>query len=949
MPKKPTNYNDDTIHAEFPEIKSTQELLKILDDNEFFGEKSVVEHEEFQVEDSKINLVKIFGIQLDVKDIVGIDGIAVVERELTDKQFYDLYEFATNYIDINDKRNQFVVYYDFEKYMPDADKLDINMRESQGVYVRVIAIEKDEAKGVYRLVFEPLEPFSLLEAIPFLNAKVNGEPFPSPHAILLGVRNIPEPLPWKDFVNDNEEVKMIQAFIDTIRNIANSGSPFGKEIPMSGEDDTLSNIDRNFIPFKQKIDGKGKRYTFNEIEDFFKKYYTKKISKTSDQYIYQFLSTIINFLDPKEFDIKFDLYAVLSHDRQMPYQVIMSQITQLITTQMEVSTNINEKLTKKLGRQQQEFIAREKIKQLQDYLEEMGADVEEDDYTAILKDPKLRKIYPESVIKLISEEEKRSSEMMPASPEAAISKNYTNTLKKLPWRKVQRELLDIKHVKDTLDQYHYGLEEIKERILEYLAVLINVKKQNKDEDEYTEIDNEHLIDNNLFQEEGRSLQDKYNNVPILTLVGPPGTGKTSLSKAIAEALGRKFLKISLGGVHDESEIRGHRRTYVGAMPGKIIKGITKTGVSNPVILLDEIDKMASDFKGDPASAMLEVLDPEQNTKFQDHYLEHEYDLSKCIFIATANYFDNIPPALVDRVEIIELSAYTLSEKVNIAKKYLVPKVLEQAGLDKKMFKIDDATLEYIIKHYTMEAGVRGLKRILDKLARKIVLKKLNDVKLKSFEITIDKLEDLLGVIKFKDEEKEEDNLPGVVTGLAYTSYGGSTLPIEVTTFEGKPEIKLTGSLKEVMQESAQIALTYVRANAKHFGINDFDFEANTIHIHVPEGAVPKDGPSAGVTFTTAIISALSQRAVPNEIGMTGEITLRGKVLEIGGLKEKSFAASSKGLKRIFIPAGNVKNLKDVPLEIKNKLQYIPVKNYEEIYSVIFENKEPKEIITFESK
>ncbi|TNK91345.1 endopeptidase La, partial [Mycoplasmopsis pullorum] len=306
----------------------------------------------------------------------------------------------------------------------------------------------------------------------------------------------------------------------------------------------------------------------------------------------------------------------------------------------------------------------------------------------------------------------------------------------------------------------------------------------------------------------------FNNVPILTLVGPPGTGKTSLSNAIAEALNKKFIKISLGGVHDESEIRGHRRTYVGAMPGKIIKGILKAQISNPLILLDEIDKMASDMKGDPASAMLEVLDPEQNSKFQDHYLEHEYDLSKVMFIATANYFEDIPAPLLDRVEIIELSPYTLNEKVKIARDHLLPKVIQQTSLTPKLLQISDETLKFIIKHYTLEAGVRGLKRVLDKLARKIVVKIIDDPKLKSFEVTIDKLDSMLGVIKFKEEEKDDVNAPGVVNGIAYTAAGGSSLEIEVTTYPGKGEIKLTGQLKDVMQESAQIALTYVRANSE---------------------------------------------------------------------------------------------------------------------------------------
>ncbi|MFV8459118.1 endopeptidase La [Mycoplasma sp. 005V] len=936
MPKK-SNPEENTTKKVV--LHSAKEILNTLEKNNFF-EKYDKDIDFESIDPLSIQkITRAFVLWSDEQNITAIDGVAAIEGSINDPQFQRLYDFF-QHVDMNDNANNIVICYDMTKYWRQEGNASMKPFDSPTVIVKPLNMELDEENSLYRFVYKPLENFKILQTIDVDKLKIDGVNYPLPKMIATGAYKNPAILPWDNFATTADDVQNTADFVNTLVEMSKPGG----KLPDGVVEDPLSPIDRNFVPLKKHLNGK--RFTMVEVAELFSKYVDPKIPKLSAQYTYELLETIINFLDCEAFTIKYDLLDIYMQDRETPLRYIISQLTHMLTMQLEINNDIDGRLSQKLGRQQQEFIVREKIKQLQEYLEEMGGSVEDDDYTKTLKNTKLRKIYPESVIKLIADEEKRSSEMMPASPEAAISKNYTNILKKLPWRKVQRELLEIKHAKEILDQYHYGLDEIKERILEYLAVLINVKKQNKDKDEYEEIDDKYLIDNDLFKEDGKNLQEKYNNVPILTLVGPPGTGKTSLSKAIAEALGREFLKISLGGVHDESEIRGHRRTYVGAMPGKIIKGITKAGVSNPVILLDEIDKMASDFKGDPASAMLEVLDPEQNTKFQDHYLEHEYDLSKCIFIATANYFENIPPALVDRVEIIELSSYTVSEKVNIAKKYLVPKVLQQAGLDAKMFSIDEQTLEYIIKHYTMEAGVRGLKRILDKIARKIVLKKLNNPKLTSFKVQIKGLEDLLGVIKFKDEEKEEDQLPGIVTGLAYTSYGGSTLPIEVTTYEGKSEIKLTGSLKEVMQESAQIALTYVRANAKHFGIDNFDFEANTIHIHVPEGAVPKDGPSAGVTFTTAIISALSKRAVSNEIGMTGEITLRGKVLEIGGLKEKSFAASSKGLKRIFIPAGNVKNLKDIPLEIKEKLEYIPVKNYEEIYSVIFEGKEPKEIITF---
>lgn len=404
--------------------------------------------------------------------------------------------------------------------------------------------------------------------------------------------------------------------------------------------------------------------------------------------------------------------------------------------------------------------------------------------------------------------------------------------------------------------------------------------------------------------------------------------------AIAESIGKEFVKISLGGVRDEAEIRGHRRTYVGALPGKIIQALKKAGVSNPLILLDEIDKMGSDFKGDPAAAMLEVLDPEQNRFFQDHYLELEYDLSQILFVATANEIHDIPEPLLDRVEIIELSSYTFLEKLQIAKSHLIPAVLKENALDPKYFPIDDQTIDYLIRYYTREAGVRGLKRVFDKIARKIIVRLLENTLPENFKIDVEFARELLGIEKFDPDPVDASPQIGTVNGLGYSPLGGSTLQIEVSTIPGRGDIKLTGSLKDVMQESARIALSYVQSKAKDFGI-DFDFENTLIHIHVPEGAVPKDGPSAGITFTTAIISALSQKPVSHDIAMTGEITLRGKVLGIGGLKEKSLGAYKSGIKTIFIPQSNEKNLVDLPDEVKNSIKFIPVETYQQIYDFIF--------------
>ncbi|BAH69843.1 hypothetical protein MBIO_0578 [Mycoplasmopsis fermentans PG18] len=612
-----------------------------------------------------------------------------------------------------------------------------------------------------------------------------------------------------------------------------------------------------------------------------------------------------------------------------------------------LENEINQKVKSNLEKQQKEFLLREKLKAIKESLSENDSegDEEDDSFSKLIHDPKLKQIYPESVLKIISTEKERLKGMMSGTPDANVAATYISTLKKMPWRKIEVETLDIKRAKEVLDKNHYGLEKVKERIIEYLSLIINHKNLSKksDQDKLIDIDKNYQIDMSLFKEDEKNakLQTEFNNVPILTLVGPPGTGKTSLARAIAEALNKSYIKISLGGVHDESEIRGHRRTYVGSMPGKIIKAIQRAGVSNPLILLDEIDKMSSDYKGDPASAMLEVLDPEQNTKFQDNYLEHEYDLSKVMFIATANYYENIPAPLIDRVEIIELNSYTINEKIKIAREHLIDSTIQQAGLKKEQFNIDDKTLEFIIKHYTAEAGVRGLKRDLDKIARKIVTRIVEGEKIAKFTITKDIVTEMLGTPKFTDHQDTKEPQVGVVNGLAYTSIGGTTLQIEVSSFKSKNSgIKLTGSLKDVMKESANIALSYVRANAEKFDIKDFAFDEREIHIHVPEGAVPKDGPSAGVTFTTALVSALSNKPVPQDIAMTGEITLRGRVFEIGGLKEKSFAAYKKGIKTVFIPKDNEKNLADIPEEVKKAITFIPVETYEEIYNHIFKDQKP---------
>ena len=654
------------------------------------------------------------------------------------------------------------------------------------------------------------------------------------------------------------------------------------------------------------------------------------------------IASVIEF----PFEDKYKIFAAKDIIEQ--YKFFLSS---LITykNMLDLDVDLDKDIKKNLDNQQKEFLLRERMKVIKNKLGD--EDDTEEKIEEIFNSEENRKIYPDEVLFAIKKEKARLKNMMTSSPEANISRTYIDLLTNLPWRKTNIESIDIKKAKKILEEHHFGLKEVKERIIEFLAVIINNKQQNPSNKKPHKLTGGHNteVNESIFQKvNGYNKTTDQNSAPIITLLGPPGTGKTSLAQAIAESLDRKFIKISLGGIKDESEIRGHRRTYVGAMPGKIIQAIKKAGVSNPVILLDEIDKMSSDYKGDPSSAMLEVLDPEQNANFQDHYLEIEYDLSKVMFIATANYYENIPDPLLDRVEIIELNSYTIIEKVNIARKYLIGKVIKQNALKLEQFQITDIQLEYIVKHYTAEAGVRDLQRILDKIARKIALgiveKKIKD----TFVIEDKILTKYLGVVKYSDDDIDKKEQIGSVNGLAYTPYGGTTLAIEVTTFPGKGDLKLTGQLKDVMQESAQIALTYIKSNAAKFDIK-FDFDENTIHIHVPEGAVPKDGPSAGVTFTTSIISALSGKPVSHLVGMTGEITLTGKVLAIGGLKEKSLAALGKGIETIFIPKQNKRNLVDIPKEVTSKIKFIPVANYTEIYNVLFRDVKSKKVVGVKSK
>jgi ATP-dependent Lon protease len=503
---------------------------------------------------------------------------------------------------------------------------------------------------------------------------------------------------------------------------------------------------------------------------------------------------------------------------------------------------------------------------------------------------------PEKVEKEAIKQINRLEKMHQDSAEAGTIRTYIDWLVEIPWSKSTKDNLDLKKAKKVLDQDHYDLEKIKERILEYLGV--------------------------------RKLKEKMKG-PILCFVGPPGVGKTSLGKSIARALGREFHRMSLGGMRDEAEIRGHRRTYVGAMPGRIIQGIKTAGKNNPVFMLDEVDKIGMDFRGDPASALLEVLDPEQNFAFADHYLGVPFDLSKVMFITTANLMDPIPSPLRDRMEVLYLSGYTAEEKIGIAKNYLIPKQLNEHGITEKNIVINDSALLQVITHYTREAGVRNLEREIANLCRKVA-RKIAEGQVRKYTITSSNLSKYLGVPKYLPEEEIKKDEVGVSTGLAWTESGGDIIYIESTIMKGKGALMLTGQLGDVMKESAHAALSYIRSRAKALGISNSVFSNNDIHIHVPAGGIPKDGPSAGITMATSIASAFTGRAVYKSIAMTGEVTLRGRVLPIGGLKEKSLAAKRMGINTVIIPKRNEKDLEDIPKYIRKDMQFIPVETMDDV-------------------
>ena len=602
------------------------------------------------------------------------------------------------------------------------------------------------------------------------------------------------------------------------------------------------------------------------------------------------LADQIAFILPINTKVRQSILDELSVSRRL------NMVVGILNTELQINdieNSINNQVRQQMEKAQKEYFLREKIRIIHD---ELGDKMDPDQEANELREQLEALGLPEEIYTRIDKEITRYSRMPQMMPESNILRNYIDWLLQLPWTTLSDDRLELKEASDVLDGDHYGLEKIKKRILEFLAV--------------------------------RKLSGKQSG-SILCLVGPPGVGKTSLASSIAKAMNRKFIRASLGGVRDEAEIRGHRRTYVGALPGRMIQGLKNAGTRNPVFLLDEIDKLASDYKGDPSSALLEVLDPEQNSTFSDHYIEIPFDFSDVFWITTANVASHIPGPLLDRMEIIELSSYTEEEKLEIAKRYLVPKQIEKNGLGDYDVVLSDEVLQRVISEYTKEAGVRTLEKTIAKICRKLAYAVVTEGETVP-TVTIDNVEDYLGTPRFVEEEREETAQVGLVYGLAWTSVGGVVLPCEATTMKGTGKLNLTGSLGKVMQESGQAAMSYIRHNQEVLELPENFHKELDIHVHLPEGATPKDGPSAGITMTLAMVSALTGKQVRSDIAMTGEITLRGRVLPIGGLKEKLLAALRYGVKEVLIPEGNTKDIQELPDIVKEGLLITPVKTMEEV-------------------
>lgn len=653
----------------------------------------------------------------------------------------------------------------------------------------------------------------------------------------------------------------------------------------------------------EKIRSKKSKST--ELEAYIKlidREFMKLLKLTDDGY-----SEVAKSIEPLESPIEYlDMvasYAITEEEAKQEVlecldiiaraELILEKIKREVSV-AKIQKDIASKVKSKVSKEQKEYYLREQLKAIQ---EELGEDDEEKNEIAKYEE-KIEKLKIAKEIKeKLSYELGRLKNMNSSSAEANVIKTYLDWALDIPWGKYSKESIDIVKARDILNKEHYGLDDVKDRIIEYLAVK-QVSKSQKG--------------------------------PILCLVGPPGVGKTSIARSIANAMNRKYTRISLGGMKDESEIRGHRRTYVGSIPGRIINGVKEAQTKNPVFLFDEIDKMAADYKGDPASAMLEVLDPEQNKDFVDHYLEIPFDLSKILFVTTANSLGNIPRPLLDRMEVIEVSGYIEEEKLNIAKKYLLPKQIKEHALKENFIKIDDETLRSIINHYTREAGVRTLERTIGKICRKVAKKYVEDPTLEEVVINKSDLETYLGKDMFKYQLAEVNPQIGLVNGLAWTEVGGVTLEVEVNVLKGKGEIVLTGKLGDVMKESAKTGISYIRSIVDKFDIDPEFYKTNDIHIHIPEGAVPKDGPSAGITMALAVISALTKRPVPGNIAMTGEITLRGRVLAVGGVKEKLLAAHRAGITKVLIPKECEADLDEIPENVKEKMEFVLVEHMDEV-------------------
>ena len=577
----------------------------------------------------------------------------------------------------------------------------------------------------------------------------------------------------------------------------------------------------------------------------------------------------------------------------------LKKVNELLSREVELSSmqaKIQSDVKDEISKSQRDYFLREQVRVIHKELGEDDGKLREiDDYRRKIRRAKMSKSADQEALKQL----KRLDQMHPDSAEASVVRTYLDWLVELPWSKTTKDVIDIKNAKTVLDKDHFGLKHVKDRILEYLSV--------------------------------RKLNPKMKG-PILCFVGPPGVGKTSLGQAIALAVKRKFVRISLGGIRDEAEIRGHRRTYIGAMPGRILQGLKQSGANNPVFMMDEIDKLGSDFRGDPSSALLEALDPEQNSSFSDHYLNIAFDLSKVMFILTANFTDTIPSALLDRMEVITLSGYAEDEKKTIAQRHLIPRQIKENGLKSKTLSISKGSLSKIVSEYTSEAGLRNLEREIGTLCRKVA-RKIAEGDNGPFRITKNNLQSYLGVPKYFPEMDQENSQVGLSTGLAWTQAGGEVLYVEASLIDGKGELIVTGQIGEVMQESARAALSYTRANLVSFGIKKNILENKDIHIHVPAGAIPKDGPSAGIAMATALISILVNKPVNKDVAMTGEITLRGRVLPIGGLKEKALGALRAGIRTIIIPEKNKKDLAEIPMNVKRKINFVPVKNMENVISL----------------